>query len=151
MSWWWCSEHIYPIEMNITATLPSDKLPTPVCLCHDWLIKRSSHAWEDWDWPSSLVSNFRLEIAFQLHSFQWCTLIWTFITHPLVHIHQKMKIAPKIEVNGPLDYGGNGVKTYLKWSCFVIGFQKQKRSLFVTRFLERRFLLLLKSTNHEPG
>ena len=26
----------------------------------------------------------------------WCTLIWTFITHPLVHIHQKKKIAPKI-------------------------------------------------------
>jgi hypothetical protein len=25
-----------------------------------------------------------------------CTLIWTFITHPLVHIHQKKKIAPKI-------------------------------------------------------
>jgi hypothetical protein len=33
-----------------------------------------------------------------------------------------------------------GVKTYLKCSCFVIGFQKQKWSLFVTRSLERRFL-----------
>ena len=35
-----------------------------------------------------------------------CTLIWTFVTHPLVHIHQKKKIAPKIaakivSVNGP--------------------------------------------------
>ena len=34
----------------------------------------------------------------------------------------------------------NWVKTYLKWSCFVIGFQKQKRSLFMTPSLERRFL-----------
>jgi hypothetical protein len=33
-----------------------------------------------------------------------CTLIWTFITHPLVYIHQKTKIAAKIaSVNGPLE------------------------------------------------
>jgi hypothetical protein len=30
-----------------------------------------------------------------------CTLICTFITHPLVHIHQKKQITPK-SVNGPL-------------------------------------------------
>jgi hypothetical protein len=53
----------YNIEMNITGTLPSDKLPIfflkpnltsrHTCLYHDWLIERSSHAWKDWDWPSS--------------------------------------------------------------------------------------------------
>jgi hypothetical protein len=35
----------------------------------DW--PRSSHAWKDWDWPSSLASNFRLEVAFQWYSFHW--------------------------------------------------------------------------------
>jgi hypothetical protein len=33
------------------------------CLYHGWLIERSSHTWKDWDWPSSLASNFRLEVA----------------------------------------------------------------------------------------
>jgi hypothetical protein len=33
----------------------------------------------------------------------WCTLIWTFITHLLVHIRQKKKIAAEIaSVNGSL-------------------------------------------------
>jgi hypothetical protein len=59
--------------MNIT--LPSDKLPILFLLISDtrvnWLIERFSHVWKDWDWPSSLASNFRLEVAFQLFSFQW--------------------------------------------------------------------------------
>ena len=37
-----------------------------------------------------------------------CTLIRTFITHPLIHIHQKTKIALELaekiaSVNGPLE------------------------------------------------
>jgi hypothetical protein len=38
------------------------------------MIDRSSHAWKDWDWPSSLASNFRLEIAFQLVKPRWLPL-----------------------------------------------------------------------------
>jgi hypothetical protein len=42
-----------------------------------------------------------LPIMFILQS--TCTFIWTFITYPLVHIHQKKKIAAKISsVNKPL-------------------------------------------------
>jgi dipeptide/tripeptide permease len=48
-------------------------------------------------WTSRWVTNVR----------STCTFIWTFITYPLIHIHQK-KIAPKIaakiaSVNKPLD------------------------------------------------
>jgi hypothetical protein len=76
-----------PIEINITGTpLPSDKLPIfflkpnlttrvwrsrHACLYHDWLIERSLHAGKDWNWLSSLASNFRTEVAFQLYSVQW--------------------------------------------------------------------------------
>jgi hypothetical protein len=50
-----------------------------------------------WMWKSRWVTNV----------LSMCSLIWTFVTHPLVHIYQKKKIAPKIageiaNVNGPL-------------------------------------------------
>ena len=62
--------------MNITGTLPSDKLPIstyvfflkpnldprPACLYHDWLIERSSHVWKDGDW---------LLVGGNSDSFQW--------------------------------------------------------------------------------
>jgi hypothetical protein len=31
-----------------------------------------------------------------MNALKICTLIWTFITRPLVHIHQRKKIAPKL-------------------------------------------------------
>jgi hypothetical protein len=34
-------------------------------------------AWvKDWEWPSNLASNFRLEVVFQLHSFHWERWTW---------------------------------------------------------------------------
>jgi hypothetical protein len=45
-----------------------------------------------WMWTSRWVTNVR----------STCTLSWTLITYPLVHIHQKKKIAAKIaSVNEP--------------------------------------------------
>jgi hypothetical protein len=38
-----------------------------------------------WMWTSRWVTNV----------LSTCTLIWTFLTHPLFHIHQKKKVAPK--------------------------------------------------------
>ena len=31
---------------------------------------------KDWEWPSNLASNFRLEVVFQLHSFHWERWTW---------------------------------------------------------------------------
>jgi hypothetical protein len=57
--WEWKTENGMgkPIEINITGTLPSDKLPIFNLFREAWLIQRSSHVRKDWDWPSSLASN----------------------------------------------------------------------------------------------
>jgi hypothetical protein len=65
-------QYIYPIEISIytcnwNATFRQTAyLFLDACLSHDLLIECSAHAWKDWDWPSNLASNFRLEVAFQL-------------------------------------------------------------------------------------
>jgi hypothetical protein len=76
----WFSARVFSIEINMERYLQINCLsfswsqnltPRHSCLYHDWLIKRSSHVWKDWDRPSSLASNFRLEVAFQFYSVQW--------------------------------------------------------------------------------
>jgi hypothetical protein len=56
-----------------------------------------------------------------------CTFIWTFITRPLVHIHQKTKIA---SVKGPLmftTWGEEGVTKIVLSTCINFEWSQVRR------------------------
>jgi hypothetical protein len=78
--------YVCTVEMSITGMLPSDKLPIFLlkpnltsrhtclevrsCMFISWLTDWVLF----WDWPSSLASNFQLEVAFQFYPVQWSAL-----------------------------------------------------------------------------